>query len=166
MKFQIHDLKEYPFQPISDFAEARNWFIRRLENDEYVLFTSDHEELPKMLLDYIGNLAPTYPYYKIRLIRLVNNRLETLYDPMYQPNLCSNKMRFEYGFREIPFPLRPFGMIDIPMIHNRKGGHSYTFPPTRAHLPHLLRRLFTVYRAITYDELGRGLFRKGEPRYY
>lgn len=166
MNFTIHTLKEYPNQPIKDFAEARNWFLRQLDKDEYVFFLSDHEEAPIMLLKYIAGLKPEYPYYAIRLIRLVNNRLEVLYDPIYQPNLCSNRMKFVGKLHEGPVPRRPYGTIDIPMIHNSDGHHSYREPETRQHILHLGQRLFKLYRAIMWDELGRGLFRKGQRRYY
>lgn len=169
MRFTVHSLREYPYQPITDFAEARNWFLRDLPDDEFVLFTSEHEELPKMLLDYIARLEPKHPYYRIRLIRLINGRLETLWDPIYQPNLCSNRMHFVGAIHEGPRPIFGGGTIDIPMIHNSDGKHSYgerTPKWYQKRYGHLLYRVMRVYRAILWDELGRGLFRRGARRQY
>lgn len=170
VRFLKRDLKDYPVQPIppGTFAEARNYFIRQLHDDEYVLFTSDHEEVPRMLEDYISKLQPRFAWYKIRLIRLVNGRLERLFDPTYQPNLCSNRMRF-IGWPE--HPNCKGGIIDIPMLHNKTShGHSYhstVLPESyRKRYVHLAYRLFRVYRDIAYDELGRGMFRKGDDRLY
>lgn len=173
MKYRIANLKQYPHQPIMDFAKARNWFVDQLADDEYVLFTSDHEETPKMLLDYISRVDSDYPYYKIRLLRFINSRLEVMYDPVYQPNLVSNRVRFvahatsKDGKRvhEGCEPKWPFGTIDIPMLHNTDGSHSYIGAEDNR-LTHLPKRLLRVYRAILFDELGRGLFRRGVKRLY
>lgn len=171
MKFTIHSLQEYPNQPIKDFAEARNWFLKDLPDDEYVLFTSDHEDTPMMLLEYIGKLAPIHPYYYIRLIRLVNYKLEPLRDPTYQPNLCSNRMRFVGGHADIPTPRFAGGYIDVPMIHNFDPGrgHSYRIsPPSRIKiLFFVLKRSVLIIRSIIRDEYGRGLLRRGSnPKEY
>lgn len=169
MNYHLADLKDYPYQPIKDFAEARNWFIKDLRDNEYVLFTSDHEEIPQMLHDYISRLEPKYPFYKVRLIRLIDGKLEQMFDPTYQPNLCSNRMRF------VGWPERPNcqgGIIDIPMLHNKSATKIHSYPSD--HLPlwyrkkylHLYYRLFSVFRQITWDEIHRGVFRKGDDRLY
>jgi hypothetical protein len=170
LKYHTANLKDYPHQPIplSEFANARNYFVKDLPDDEYVLFTSDHEEIPQMLHEYIAKLSPKYPYYYVRLLRFVNGRLQKLFDPNYQPNLCSNRMRF------IGTPERPNckgGYIDLPMLHNKRDyGHSYpvtAYPISfRKRYGHVAWRLFRLYRDIMRDELERGLFRKGEDRLY
>jgi hypothetical protein len=171
MKYRLANLRDYPFQPIrlKDFAKARNHFIQTLPDNEYVLFTSDHEEVPAMLHDYISKLEPRHPYYMIRLLRFVNGHLEPLFDPKYQPNLCSNRMRF------VGVPERPdrggMGWIDIPMLHNK---NRYSHGYATCELPaswlkkyaHVFFRLYEIYRQVMWDELGRGMFRKGQERLY
>lgn len=166
MNYRIANLKDYPYQPIMDFAKARNWFIEQLADDEYVLFTSDHEELTRTLLYYLDHLESSYPYYKIRLLRFINGRLEVLYDPIYQPNLVSNRVRFvahaisKDGKRihEGPEPRWPFGTVDVPMLHNSNGTHSYIGSEDNR-LSHLPNRFLRVFRAILFDEFQRGLIR-------
>jgi hypothetical protein len=170
MKYHTVNLRDYPYQPIAlkDFAKARNYFIENLPDKEYILFTSDHEEIPQMLHDYIRRLRPEHPYYRVRLLRFVNGRLESLFDPDYHPNLCSNRMRF-IGVPE--HPNCTGGMIDIPMLHNKTSyGHSYRVEELplsyRKRFGNLRHRLWVVNRRIIRDELGQGLFRKGEERLY
>lgn len=170
MIYRLANLKDYPYQPIKNFADARNYFIRDLPDNEYVLFTSDHEEVPQMLHNYIRRLEPKYPYYRIRLIRLIDGKLESLFDPTYQANLCSNRMRF-IGWPEHP-NCRGEGTIDIPMLHNKKASEMHSYPVH--HLPlryrkkyvHFYYRLFSVFRQIMWDELHHGLFHKGDERLY
>jgi hypothetical protein len=83
LKFTIVDLgRDYPGN-ISDFAEARNSFVKNLLYEEYESFVDSDEEAPKMLLDYIGRLKPQFPYYWVRRIELANNK----YVPSSQPQL-------------------------------------------------------------------------------
>jgi hypothetical protein len=169
MKFTIHNLREYPFQPITDFSKARNWFVENIPDNEYVLFTSDHEEIPNMLLDYIDRLEPKYPYYNIRLIYLINGRQVPLHDPTWRANLVSNKMRFVGKIHESPRPRWKGGLIDIPMIHNGNGLHSYdTWEPKWYSTRYfsILRMLVFNWRNAAWNISGRGLFRKGNRRYY
>lgn len=126
MKFRIVDLaKDYPFQPITDFAKARNYFVENLPDGEYVLFTSDHEDLPKSLLDHIASLKPEFPYYNIRLICLMNGKRIPGQDNRYVANLVSNRMRFVRPIHEIPTPVGQGGVIEIPMIHNATSVSRY-----------------------------------------
>jgi hypothetical protein len=126
LKFTIVDLgRDYSGQ-ISDFADARNSFIKDLPDGEYVLFVDSDEEAPKMLLDYIGRLKPQFPYYWIRRVELVNNRYVPVFNPNYNGKLCSSKVRFVGRVHEMIIPREPHGVIDIPIIHNHTGPASYS----------------------------------------
>jgi hypothetical protein len=126
LKFTVVDLgRDYPGR-ISDFADARNSFIKDLPNGEYVLFVDSDEEAPKMLLDYIGSLTPQFPYYWVRRIELVNNKYVPVFNPNYNGKLCSNKIRFIGRVHEMITPREPHGVIDIPIIHNHSGPASYS----------------------------------------
>ena len=126
LKFTVVDLgRDYPGR-ISDFADARNSFIKNLPDREYVLFVDSDEEAPKMLLDYVGTLKPQFPYYWVRRIELVNNKYVPVFNPNYNGKLCSNKVRFIGRVHEIITPREPHGVIDIPIIHNHSGPASYS----------------------------------------
>jgi len=126
LKFTVVDLgRDYPGH-ISDFADARNSFIKDLPDGEYVLFVDRDEEAPKMLLNYIRSLKPQFPYYWVRRIELVNNKYVPVFNPNYNGKLCSNKIRFIGRVHEMIAPREPHGMIDIPIIHNHSGPTSYS----------------------------------------
>jgi hypothetical protein len=126
LKFTVVDLgRDYPGH-ISDFAEARNSFIKDLPDGEYVLFVDSDEEAPEMLLDYIGRLKPQFPYYWIRRVELVNNRYVPVFNPNFNGKLCSNGIRFVGRVHEMITPREPHGVIDIPIIHNHSGPASYS----------------------------------------
>ena len=126
MKFRVIDLgRDYPGH-ITDFADARNSFVKDLLDDEYLLFVDSDEEAPKMLLDYIGRLKPQFPYYWVRRIELVNNKYVPVFNPNYNGRLCSNRVRFIGRVHEMIIPREPHGVIDIPIIHNHTGQASYT----------------------------------------
>jgi hypothetical protein len=126
LKFTVVDLgRDYPGR-ISDFADARNSFIKDLPNGEYVLFVDSDEEAPKMLLDHISSLKPQFPYYWVRRIELVNNKYVPVFNPNYNGKLCSNKIRFIGRVHEMITPREPHGVIDIPIIHNHSGLASYS----------------------------------------
>ena len=126
MKFRVIDLgRDYPGH-ITDFADARNSFVKDLLDDEYLLFVDSDEEAPKMLLDYIGRLKPQFPYYWVRRIELVNNKYVPVFNPNYNGKLCSNRVRFIGKVHEMIIPREPHGVIDIPIIHNHTGQASYT----------------------------------------
>jgi len=126
LKFRVIDLgRDYPGH-ITDFADARNSFVKDLLDDEYLLFVDSDEEAPKMLLDYIGRLKPQFPYYWVRRIELVNNKYVPVFNPNYNGRLCSNRVRFIGKVHEMIIPREPHGVIDIPIIHNHTGQASYT----------------------------------------
>ena len=126
MKFRVIDLgRDYPGH-ITDFADARNSFVKDLPDDEYLLFVDSDEEAPKMLLDYIGRLKPQFPYYWVRRIELVNNKYVPVFNPNYNGKLCSNRVRFIGRVHEMIIPREPHGVIDIPIIHNHTDPASYT----------------------------------------
>lgn len=126
MKFTVVDLRrDYPGH-ISDFADARNTFLKNLPDQEYVLFVDSDEEAPKMLLDYLEGLKPQFPYYWVRRVELVNNRYVPVFNPNFNGKLCSNKVRFVGRIHEIIVPREPHGVIDIPIIHNHTGQASYS----------------------------------------
>jgi len=125
LKFRVIDLgRDYPGH-ITDFADARNSFVKDLLDDEYLLFVDSDEEAPKMLLDYIGKLKPQFPYYWVRRIELVNNKYVPVFNPNYNGRLCSNRVRFIGRVHEMIIPREPHGVIDIPIIHNHTGPASY-----------------------------------------
>lgn len=117
--------RDYPGH-ISDFADARNTFLKNLPDQEYVLFVDSDEEAPKMLLDYLEGLKPQFPYYWVRRVELVNNRYVPVFNPNFNGKLCSNKVRFVGRIHEIIVPREPHGVIDIPIIHNHTGQASYS----------------------------------------
>ena len=125
LKFRVIDLgRDYPGH-ITDFADARNSFVKDLPDDEYLLFVDSDEEAPKMLLDYIGKLKPQFPYYLVRRIGLGNNKYVPVFNPNYNGRLCSNRVRFIGRVHEMIIPREPHGVIDIPIIHNHTGPASY-----------------------------------------
>src|SRR5216684_7536365 len=100
---------------IEDFSEARNKFLRE---HEWVLFIDDDEEASEMLLKYLTQLEPNYPYYWIRRINLHNGRYREAWNPDFAPRLISNRVRFVGRVHEKVVPKDPHGIIDFPLIHN------------------------------------------------
>ena len=76
---------DYPGK-IDDFSAARNSF---LSSDKWVLFVDDDEEPTAMLLNYLGQLGPKFPYYWIRRINLHNGRYREAWNPDFAPRLVS-----------------------------------------------------------------------------
>jgi hypothetical protein len=113
--------KDFPGK-ITDFAYARNYFLTK---HDWVLFVDDDEEACDMLLNYLENLAPTFPYYWIRRFNLYNGRYRGLWNPDFAPRLVSNKVRFVGRVHERVVPKEPHGMIDFPIIHNHRGPVTY-----------------------------------------
>jgi hypothetical protein len=103
---------------IDDFAEARNSFLSRYD---WVLFVDDDEEASDMLLSYLDQLIPSFPYYWIRRINLHDGRYRGAWNPDFAPRLVSNKVRFEGRVHERIVPKDPHGIIDFPIIHNHIG---------------------------------------------
>jgi hypothetical protein len=107
---------------ISDFAEARNYFLSKYD---WVLFIDNDEEASGMLLGYLGKLEPRFPYYWIRRFNLHNGRYRGIWNPDFAPRLVSNKVRFVGRVHEKIVPKDPHGMIDFPIIHNHIGPSTY-----------------------------------------
>ena len=127
MKIRIVDLaNDYPGK-ISSFAEARNYFLEQLANGEYAFFIADDEEIPRMLLSKIEQLPGLYPYYWVRRIQLLRDKYVPAWNPHFESQLCSNRVRFYGRVHEHVTPRDPHGIIDIPVIHNQVDGRaSYT----------------------------------------
>ena len=125
MNFQQVNIRDYPDQPIRHFAQARNYFLKQLPDNQYILFVEDDEEVPEMLLDYVRRLKPEYPYYNIRRLNLVDNHYVPIMNPFHVAKLCSNRMRFIRSIHEVPEDTqhrgwqKRCGWIDIPTIHNQ-----------------------------------------------
>lgn len=92
---------------------------------EWVLFVDDDEEACDMLLDYLNQVDPKFPYYWIRRINLANGRYRALWNPEYSPRLVSNRVKFVGDVHERVVPKEPHGIIDFPIIHNHRGGFAY-----------------------------------------
>ena len=107
---------------IDDFAAARNYFLSK---HDWVLFIDDDEEASEMLLKYIAELTPEYPYYWIRRLNLQNGRFREAWNPDFAPRLVSNKVKFIGRVHERIIPRDPHGTIDFPIIHNHNGSFSY-----------------------------------------
>lgn len=125
MNFQIVHLSEYPNQPIKDFAEARNYFIDKLERDEWILFIDDDEEPSQMLLDYVRDLKPDQRYYAIRIIGLEEGKYVPEWNPNFSPRLVSSRVCYVGKVHETIVPRKPYGIIDFPIIHNHVGPKRY-----------------------------------------
>jgi len=96
-----------------------------LAQHEWVLFIDDDEEACDMLLDYLSQIDPKYPYYWIRRINLANGRYRALWNPEYSPRLVSNRVKFVGDVHEKVIPKDPHGIIDFPIIHNHRGALAY-----------------------------------------
>jgi hypothetical protein len=107
---------------IEDFSKARNSF---LQENEWVLFIDDDEEASEMLLGYLRNLQPRFPYYWIRRINLHNGRYRGAWNPDFAPRLVSNRVRFVGRVHEKISPADPHGIIDFPIIHNHCSSSGY-----------------------------------------
>src|SRR5438445_2070607 len=107
--------RDYPGK-IHSFADARNWF---LEQYDWVFFTAPDEEPSQMLLKYIENLNPHYPYYWVRRLNLMRGRYVPSWNPEYSPQLVSSKVRFYGRVHEHITPHNPHGIIDYPIIHDQ-----------------------------------------------
>lgn len=143
MNYQIIDIgRDYPGE-ITDFSAARNGFLEKLRNDEYILWKSKDEEHSRMLLDYLEILEPKFPYYAIRRINLWNGRYRESFNPDYSPHLVSNRIRYLGAVHEKVLPRHPYGKIDYPIIHNHIGGVSYGQKPRRI-LPLAIRKAIAV----------------------
>src|SRR5438093_560672 len=78
-----------------------------------------------MLLDYLSQIDPKYPYYWIRRINLANGRYRALWNPEYAPRLVSNRVKFVGDVHEKVIPKDPHGIIDFPIIYNHRGTLAY-----------------------------------------
>src|SRR6266849_5479882 len=87
--------RDYPGK-ITDFAEARNSFLEKLPDDQWILFIDDDAEASKMLLSFLDHFKPPRNacYYSIRTINLVNNQYQPLFNPFFWRVLVSNKARY------------------------------------------------------------------------
>ena len=110
---------------ITDFAEARNSFIEKLKDGEYILFLDDDVEASKLLLDYLDKLEPKYDWYDVRQINLRNNKYSPLENPFFTGILTNNKARYRGRVHERLYPQWPHGYIDLPVIHNHVGAEKY-----------------------------------------
>ncbi len=122
MKYKIVSLGRDYEGKITSFADARNHFLSK---NEWVLFIDDDEEASRMLLDFLDQLEPKYPYYWIRRLNLADGKYRALWNPDYSPRLVSSKVRFVGDVHERVTPKDPHGIIDFPIIHNHKGGFAY-----------------------------------------
>jgi hypothetical protein len=107
---------------IDDFAAARNRFLLKYE---WVLFVDDDEEASEMLLNYLRQLVPRFPYYWVRRFNLWNGKYRGLWNPDFAPRLVSNNVRFVGRVHEKVVPRDPHGVIDFPIIHNHVGPSTY-----------------------------------------
>ena len=144
MRFEIVDLEQAWWGKIEDFSVVRNCFIEKLPDDEYILWKSRDEEMPESLLDYIRRLKPQYPYYDILRVNLVNNHWVEWANPRYSGSLVSNRVRYKGRLHERLVPSKPYGRIDIPIIHNQHGPRSYNsgWKQTKAYRPVLAFKKF------------------------
>ncbi len=141
---------------ITDFAEARNSFLEKLPDDQWVLFIDDDAEASKMLLSFLDSFNPprNARYYSIRTINLFNNEYQPLLNPFFWRVLVSNKARYIGKVHE-KIPGEPTGLIDLPIIHNHKGPVSYKQP-----------KLFPLWNLRLAAKKGKDILLKGhyEPR--
>lgn len=131
MKYEQVSLSQYPYQPIQDFAAASNYFLDR---NTWTLFVADDEEPSLMLLNYLDQLEPKYPYYAVRVINLRDGRYLPQENPLIGARLVSNQGPRFIGqkkrgrLHERIIPRKPFGMIDYPIIHDHTGPTRYRNP--------------------------------------
>ena len=126
MDFKIVNLgKDYDGK-IHDFGKIRNMFIEQLEENEWILWKSDDEEIPLGLIKIIETLNPTFPYYAIRRINLINGKYSSWGNPELYPGLVSNKVRYVGRLHEHINPRKPYGVIDYPIIHSVNGPRKYS----------------------------------------
>lgn len=121
MNFQIVSLgRDYPGK-ITDFAEARNSFLKDLPDDQWILFLDDDAEAPLMLLDKLKRFQPPKDarYYSIRTLNLTNGAYNPEHNPFFWRVLVSNKVRYSGRLHE-RVKGEPTGLIDIPIIHNHQ----------------------------------------------
>ncbi|HEX9240423.1 MAG TPA: hypothetical protein VF910_07220 [Candidatus Bathyarchaeia archaeon] len=152
MNFQIINLSKYPYQPITDFATARNYFIDKLERDQWILFVDDDEEPSQMLLNHIRELKPTMPYYAIRIIGLEEGRYMPDWNPNFSPRLVSTKVCYTGKIHETIRPRKPYGIIDFPIIHNHTGPKKY--PKLLRHSIPIVSRAWWITKKLV--EVARG----------
>jgi len=107
---------------IDDFSAARNSFLSK---HEWVLFIDNDEEASVMLVNYLNQLDPQFPYYWIRRINLHNGRYREAWNPDFAPRLVSNRVKFAGRVHEKITPKDPHGIIDYPIIHNHLGPFTY-----------------------------------------
>jgi len=107
---------------IDDFAVARNSFLSKYD---WVLFIDNDEEASEMLLNYLNQLEPNFPYYWIRRINLHNGRYREAWNPDFAPRLVSNRVKFQGRVHERITPKDPHGIIDFPIMHNHVGQTTY-----------------------------------------
>ena len=125
MKYQIIDLgKHYPGK-IHDFSEARNLFLEKLKDGEWILYKDSDVEASQMLLEYLDKLVPEYPWYDIRQFNYINGKYQPLQNPFYTGVLASNRVRWRGRVHEKLYPRNPHGVIELPLIHNHKGPSLY-----------------------------------------
>jgi hypothetical protein len=122
LKYRIVTLGKDFEGKITNFAEARNSFLAQ---NEWVLFIDDDEEPSRMLLDYLDQLEPRYPYYWIRRLNLLNGKYRALWNPEYSARLVSSKVRYFGEIHERVVPKEPHGTIDFPIVHNHVGRSTY-----------------------------------------
>jgi len=108
---------------ITSFADARNYFVSKYD---WVFFLDNDEEASDMLVNYLDELEPRYPYYWIRRLNLWNGRYHALLNPEYSARLVSNKVKYVGGIHERVVPKDPHGIIDFPIIHNHIGQSNYS----------------------------------------
>jgi len=90
-----------------------------------VLFIDDDEEATGMLLNYLKQLNPRFPYYWIRRVNLHNGRYREAWNPDFAPRLVSDRVKFAGRVHERIVPKDPHGIIDLPIIHNHLGSFNY-----------------------------------------
>lgn len=122
VKFKIVKLGTDYSGKIDDFSTARNSF---LSSNEWVLFVDNDEEPTQMLLNYLNQLEPRFPYYWIRRVNLHDGRYREAWNPDFAPRLASNKVKFVGRIHEKVVPRDPHGIIDFPIIHNHLGLFGY-----------------------------------------
>ncbi len=148
LKYRMVNLQDLPIK-ITNFAETRNRILEQLDDDEYVLWTSEDEEPSQMLLAHLNHARAIYPYYAVRRINLVNGRFYESANPEYSPHLVSNRVRYKGAIHETVMPRKPMGRIDYPIIHNHSLDWKYSsgWKQTRAYRPVLA--LKKGYQALT-----------------
>ncbi len=103
-----------------------------------------------MLLRHLQTLRPTYPYYAIRRINLLNGRYKPDWNPDFHPALVSNKVRFVGKLHEHVEPHRPYSVIDYPIVHNHvttNKSYSSGWKDTAAYRPvMILKKLREISR--------------------